>query len=236
VLSGRLLVPILLVLLTASSVFAANPSLVDKAIGAMKEERRDGWAFRMTTVEDGERKVESYDPSKPEGLRWTLEEDEGAVPTDEEMAKYREKKAKKLEKTKRLNVDQLVREGSTRLVSETATHAVYSFKVNSEDDREEKVLHHLDGLMTINKDGPWVEKVELGAPGAFSPIPMVSIREISTVMTFDHLPESTVPGPMTFRSHIRGTAFFFKRIVSDVDVTFSDWRYVGAAPVATSRR
>lgn len=81
--------------------------------------------------------------------------------------------------------ENLARVEDVRLLREDATSATYSFQPTAESIRGEQARRFADrlrGEVTLTKSNPDVSRVRLYTPRAFSPMPLVEVRNVNVVI------------------------------------------------------
>ncbi|MFZ2490317.1 MAG: hypothetical protein WA208_02420 [Thermoanaerobaculia bacterium] len=195
------------------------------------------WAYTRTTVEKDGRKVETFDPSKTEGQEWQLVSKDGRTPSQSERAEYRKEKSKGKRKSARGPKGELaamIRPGTLKLVRESASQAVYEFRLAVDDeDKDDEVAREMIGLMkgrlTVAKDGAWLQIFELENEKPMKPMTGVRIDQMQTKMTY-RAPSAGLPPLISeMRVTLRGRAMLVKKLDQDTVATYSDYRRVTAA-------
>ncbi|HEX2101521.1 MAG TPA: hypothetical protein VHF69_12695 [Candidatus Synoicihabitans sp.] len=220
----RLLLLILLVIapLRAEPI----PPELRAALDALQTDAPRGWGFIQTSEGENHRRVEKYHPLGPEPARWTLLELDGRAPTEAEITDYRKKQTLRAGGQRAPNVkDQILPESAEQL-SETATESVWRFalKPGSDDDTW---APHMAATFTLHRPSRTISRVELGSLGPFSPMFLTNVAEARTVMEYA-LPEGDTPALLQrITVRVRGKAWFFRSLDSDLVVTYSDYQYAG---------
>lgn len=224
----------LLVFALALPLSAQVPPLVKSAFDNV--EMRPEYAFKQTTADGDGKRVETFDPSLPEGHQWQLVSKNGRTPTASELSAYKKEKASGEKRGRGKNggkkeiegLSSMVRPGSLRLVSETPAEATYEFRLPVEDgdERGREFVDALKGRLVISKSGPWVHVLEFENERPLKPITGVKIERIYTKMTF-LAPAAGLPGLLgEVRGTVRGRAMLVKSLDQDSVVTFSEYRRV----------
>ena len=204
---------------------AAEPEIVRKALDAVDRDHREGWAYTMTVVEDGKRRVERFDPSG-DGEEWSLLRIEGLPPTKKDLEDYEEITERRRRNGDDDSVRDMIKPGTLRFVSEDQSHVTYAFDVAADNDRERKMMDHVTGTLQIRKEGPYVDRLDLASDEAFKPMTGVKIDSFSMTITYVVVADGPV-APRQMMTKVKGKAFLIKTIDSDVRLTFSDYEFVG---------
>jgi len=126
-------------------------------------DERDHWAFTQRVREfDGkelkQERVEHYDPSRGNALRWELISIDGRAPTEQERAAWDARKNKKNRKP-RPGVGENFDFTKAKVVEETAQSIRYELPLRSSVDWLFPISK-VELLVTINKTGPSLEQVQ----------------------------------------------------------------------------
>ncbi len=217
---------------------ASEPQLglAEQALTSLDKTSLEGWAFTETTVRNGTETVARYDPSRPEGERWSLLSIDGRPPTDEARRKFEERRAgrgrgeEQQEDSEEQGFSAVIEADSLIPLRESESHAVYGFKpASGEGKGDDGMSEYVDGTLRISKSGPYVESLEMRSREPFSPAFGVKIKEFSTVMTFAPVGDEVIVLPESVAVRMVGRAMLFKKLDETVRTRFSDYRFVGQA-------
>jgi hypothetical protein len=92
----RLFIALSVACLCSAAARAELPGAAAAAIEAFRADGARGWAYTQTTVDEGRKTIERFDPGRPELVRWTLVEKDGGAPSAPELQQYRERKARRV--------------------------------------------------------------------------------------------------------------------------------------------
>ncbi len=208
------------VLFLGTLLSAGEPTLVEQALDRIGSASADEWAFTETTVTNGATIIKQHDPTLPEGERWTLIAVDGRRPTDEERKEILLDDGEDSDDELRA----IITPNSLHLVDDSPTHATYSFEPVAEDDEDAKLFANVDATLRINKDGPFVEAMEMRSRGPFSLRTGIKVREFLTLFTFVPVgPDGTVL-PEVIDTRFLGRLFLVKKIDETARITYSDYR------------
>jgi hypothetical protein len=85
----------------------------------------------------------------------------------------------------------------------------------------------MQATFTFHRPTSTFERVELASFEPFSPVFAVKVAAARTTIEYS-LPDDTTPALMQKISvSVRGRAFWFRSLDSDLTVTYSDYRYAG---------
>jgi hypothetical protein len=221
--------PAVLVLATTGGLPGATPDLVERALASMENADPSQWAYTETMVQKGTTVIHRHDPTRPEGERWLLVSVDDRPPTEKERAEYAERRARETETQDDddRGIRAMIAPGSLNLIGEDPVHATYAFDPVTEDSGDAKLYEHLDATLRVVKEGPYVDRIELGNPEPFSPGFGLKVKQFSTVMTFAPQGEqrSALPHSESFR--LVGRALLVKKVDVDVELTYDDYRFGG---------
>jgi hypothetical protein len=151
-------------LLSASAQASENLDLLRAAIDKWSDER-EAWAFTQHVREfDGSdrihTRIERYDPSRGEELRWTLVSIDGRIPTTEEISAFRKRKgAKRTRRTK--PPSSYVDFDRVAVLAEHADSVQYSVPLR-EDISRLIPLEHLTVLIAVDRTHRMVRHLSIG--------------------------------------------------------------------------
>lgn len=221
----RLLSATLLIAASLGSLPAYGyPPLIEQAFANMGD--KYNWSFTVTTsTQDGSR-IEQHQARGGESL-WTLVEVDGEAPGDKARVDYQQRKlADAAERGPRTGngFDSLAQPDSFELVSDSGSHAVYSFQPAPDSDDEVEMTTMLRGLMTINKAGPYVESFQMTNRGKLKPAPMVRIHSLAVDMQFGPAAEGGPYVPVANTTVIEGKMAGIKKIRQNTSIVYSDYQ------------
>ncbi|MBX3749478.1 MAG: hypothetical protein KF897_05265 [Opitutaceae bacterium] len=218
-------------LLSAASVaLAALPPEYAAICESFQTQNPKGWSFTQTTSAEGRTLVERYDAAQPEFSRWTLIEENGRAPTEEEARTYREKFTRRSRGGSAPAIASQLELPTAELVSEDAAQAVYRFRLKVEDE-DDKTANFLRANVTFHKATHSITCFELASVEVFAPVFGVKIRELRTAIHY-HLPTADRPALLDkVTTRTRGRAFF-KSLDADMLVTYTDYTWAGKMPTA----
>lgn len=222
----RLIIALLFVALCGRLLAGPTPPELENALKDFRADGSKGWAFTQTTTSADRSRVERFDPLGKHFQPWTLLQQDGRAPTEDEIRAYTDHKTRRSSNETPPNVKEQIAPGTCEIIEETAERGVYRFnlKPGDEDDHSAEFMRV---TFTLHRPTATIEKVELASTGPFSPVLMVNIQQARTVMTYS-LPEGDRPTllkDVTVR--VRGRAMWFKSLDQDLTVAYSDYRYAG---------
>lgn len=154
--------------------------LLASVIAEAKAQRiADRYAYSRTLVVKAEdeavNRTERYDPTRPEGKRWTLVAVEGNPPGEQDMKDYEAEVDSDNPIELYSDVVGDLEANKARLVEETDGHAVYDISGSVAgllDEDQADFEKYLRGRLTIDKSGatPYVSELRVYAPEAFKPM------------------------------------------------------------------
>ena len=219
----------LLGIICLSIVFARGepvPPALDEALRKLNTDAPLGWAFTQTSEGGGRSRVERYRAVGPEPARWDLIELDGHTPTESELEEYRKNQALRAGVGRAPNVKEQINRATARQVDENATHTVWEFQLNpvTEDD---SWAEHMVAHFHLNRSTGLIDRVELFAPEPFSPMFAVNITEARTTMVYSPPRDDRPSLLQEITVRVRGKAWIFRSLDSDLTVRYSDYTYVG---------
>jgi hypothetical protein len=203
-----------------------TPPELESALKTFRAEGSPGWSFTQTTVTADRSRVERFDPLGRNFLQWTLLQQDGRAPTEDEIKSYKDHKTRRTAGETAPNVKDQIAPGTCDVVEETSERGVYRFNLRPGDE-DDASAQFMRVTFTLHRPTATIETVELASTGPFSPVLMVKIKEARTVMTYS-LPEADRPTLLKEVSvRIRGRAMWFRSLDQDMTVTYSDYAYAG---------
>jgi len=203
-----------------------TPPELATALKDFRAEGSKGWSFTQTTVSSDRSRVERFDPLGKNFLNWTLLQQDGHAPTEEEIRKYTDHKTRRTSGETAPNVKDQIAPGTCEVLEETPERGVYRFQLR-QGDEDDSSAQFMRVAFTLHRPSATIEKVELASTEPFSPVLMVKIQEARTVMTYS-LPEGERPTLLKdVAVRVRGRAMWFRSLDQDMTVTYSDYVYAG---------
>ncbi len=215
-------------LFLSAMLSAGEPTLVQQALDGIGSASHDDWAFTETTVTNSTTIVKHHDPTRAEGERWTLVSVDGRPPTDDEREEILGDDGEDDSSEGGGDSDDelraIITPNSLKLVDDSPTHATYSFEPVAEDDEDAKLFANVDATLRINKDGPFVEEMEMRSRGPFSLRTGIKVKKFLTLFTFVPVGSEGTVLPEVIDTRFLGRLFLVKKINETVRVTYSDYR------------
>mgnify|MGYP001603886459 CR=1 FL=1 len=201
-------IAVIVALVSATRARAAVPAYLHDALAKFITEVPPQWAFSLTTVQEGRRTGEHFDPSKSPTEQWSLLETEGRKATPQDIEKYFRYKARRMPGPIRATFHKDdIEPGTLQLVRENAGHAVYHCTFREVSSNGDKMLGHLSLLLTINKRLGYVERYRMTLDAPYSPVFSVKMNELVVTMDFSP-PDGIRPSlPTRSSSHFTGRIF-----------------------------
>ena len=219
----------------SAAISETNPlmTVVTQAIARAESVRLTRWAYTRTTVNDGSKTVEKYDPALPRGERWQLTLKDDKLPTAKDLAKYAADQRRRGSRGERPFRGAIDTPSLTILSNDTARiYCVFQPKSGDEDEKE--LMSKIRGTLVVRRDPAHVERVDVENTGSFGKTGVFSIRELKLNIAFAPQEGRDEPLPKTIATKLRGRALIFKSINVDSEVSYSDfvWRPTTNAPAA----
>jgi hypothetical protein len=179
--------------LALSPLGAELPDYLRAALARFSTEVPPGWAYTLTTIRDDDRMVERFDPARPPGRQWSLEQWRGRAPTADELEKYARSRPDAATGGARANFHRDdIEPGSLRLTREDAEWAEFTGAFREQATGPDKMLGHLRLRLFVNKAGAYVGKYQLELIEPYWPVLAVKMNELFVEATFD-APEGAGP-------------------------------------------
>lgn len=210
----------------ADAPTAALPPELAGALDALQTDSPRGWGFTQTTEAEERSRVERYEPLGPRPARWTLLQVDGRPPTPAELEEYRKHQTLRAGLEQAPNVKQQIDRASAEKLSDDGVRAVWQFELDPGSPGD-NWADHMRASFTLHRPTRTIECVELASPEPFSPMFLTTVQEARTIMRYS-LPEDGRPAllqEVTVR--VRGRAWLFRSLDSDLTVRYTDYRYVG---------
>ena len=222
-----------LFLLAAIPAAAALPPEYTAICHGFQTQNPKGWSFTQTTTAEGRTLVEHYDAAQPEFNRWTLLEENGRPPTEEQAREYQQKFTRRSGGSNAPGIARQLNLDTAERVTEDAERVAYRFQLKTGEDGD-KTAAFLRATITFHKATRSIEKFEIANIEIFNPVFGVKIRELLTALHY-HLPADGRPALLDkVTTRTRGRAFF-KSLDADMLVTYRDYTWAGKKPPAASR-
>lgn len=216
------------VFILTTAAQAALPPEIAAVCATFRTENPKGWSFTQTTTAEGKTLIERYDAAQPEFNRWTLLQQDGQPPTDEEAGAYKEKFTRRSRNGTAPNIASQLDLASAELVSDSTERAVYRFRLSA-TEAADKTADFLRATITYHKAAQTIEAFEIANIEPFSPVFGVKIAELRTTIVYS-LPQAGYPALLkSVTTHTRGRAFF-KSLDADMLVGYTDYAWAGKNP------
>ena len=213
--------------MAATLVVAAPSPELAAALEAFRTEGPKGWAFTQTTSAEDRTRVEVFDPTQPDHLKMTLVSENGAPPNADVLRRYREGQTRRTGGYNAPNVKEQLDYESAELLSHENDRETWRFKLvpGADDDSS---AEHMNLTLVFHTPTKTIERVELGSTEPFSPVFGVNVELARTTIEYSLPQDDGTPSLLQRISvTVRGRAFLFKSLDSDMTVVYSDQRYAG---------
>ena len=206
--------------------------LVEQSFDNVDWDFEQRFAFTETSMSEDTHTVARFDPSKPEGDRWTLLSYDNRPPSVEEIEWFDDEHEFDQSHHSENGDDgvlELINLDTLELQEETADYWLFSFKPNfdGEDKEDRKFFRHMAGEIRISRQSGDVESMDIRNRKPIRPIIGAKIK--SLVMQFEFAP-AVEDGPVVL-THVtagaKGSAFVMVRFNETETFSFSDFEYVG---------
>lgn len=214
----------LLATLAANAPAAAPPGL-KAALDVFQTEPPAGWSFTQTTAGEGKSTVERFDASKVEFERWSLMQQNGRPPAEDEAKRYAEAHSRRSRGGTAPKIGGQLDLHTVEIVTDSPDRTTYRCRLKP-SEAGDKTADFLRATLILHKLTQTIESFELASTGNFKPAFGVTIAEMRTTMTYS-LPAGDTPSlPQKVAVRVRGRAFLVKSLDADMTVTFSDYARV----------
>lgn len=220
---SRLLLPFLCSLCLNAAPSAALQTVLD----AFHTEGPAGWAFTQTVKTADRSRVETYDPRQPNHLKMTLISENGHAPTDAELNKFREEQTKRGDAIEAPNIIQNLDLESANIVGTANGRESWRFRLKPADEDDVSAAH-MQVTLQFHPDSQTIEQIELASFEPFSPAFGVKVELARTRIDYSLPAADGTPSLLQrIAVTVRGRAFLFKSLDSDLTIEYSDHHYVG---------
>lgn len=210
----------------AAETPAAIPSVLEETLKSFRTEGPKGWSFTQTTHGDGHSRVERYDAAQPEFNRWTLLQQDGRAPTEDEAQDYREKLSRRSRGGTAPQLSDQLDLTTLQILTETSERATCRFRLKP-GEAGDATAKYLVATIVLHKPSRTIESFEIAAEEAFAPTLGVKISAMKTTLIYS-LPDEQRPSLLQLSStQLRGRAFYLKSLDADMTVTFTDYERAG---------
>ena len=199
--------------------------IAEEAIRRADATKLDGWAFTVTTTEEGKKTVETHDPTAPKGQRWKLMLKAGKPPTDKQLKKYAEER--RHGGGKALKLGGLVDKSSLELAREDSERLTFRFRMKADDEEAKLMAGKIRGTLVVRRKEPTVESLEIANTEKISKTGVFSLSEFQTRIRFRPAPDRAESLIESITARVRGRALLVKSLDVDSETTFSEFRWVG---------
>jgi hypothetical protein len=222
---------LILCLLLAAPVGADDHvTIVKDAFDSLSRDFHEEWAFTHTAAEDDVETIGRYDPSLVESERWKLVSVDGREPTIDESADYSREMADEFNDDDEESDDGIIDYESLVLIGDTPDFRVYRFSPNFGDEGDDvgaKFLRHVEGTLTIVRDGNYVQSIELRNERTIRPFFSVKIKEFLTYLQFGPADGDGPIVPLSVEVEVKGRAALLVKIDERESVRFTDYEWTG---------
>jgi len=227
---------------------ASAQSLLEIAGQAAHDRGEPGqrWAFTQTITRDDSALSARFDPSRPEGERWTLLTPAQDALTDEQQAIFNlltDDQAPDVEVIVGGDGEPFDMANSfgvgAALLREDAGEVVFGFSPSEgvsmsgggdgEDQRSVEVSEHLTGEVMVSRDGPTLRAIRVYATDSFKPHPVARITRLDITMTYGEIEPGGPLALVSTSNEVAGRALF-QAFEESFQITNSDFVRVDGPP------
>jgi hypothetical protein len=222
----RIVFPAVLSIWTAVGLLAQPSESLLAALAGFRTEGPKGWAFVQTSESTDRSRVESFNPLAASHLRWTLLTENGATPSAKTTESYRQQQTRRTGGQTAPNVEEQLILESAELLETANDREIWQFQLRP-GAGDDSSAEHMHSTITLHVPSRTIERIELASFESFSPVFGVSVESARTRITYS-LPQDDRPTLLQeIKVSIRGRAFYFKSLDSDMTVSYSDYEYMG---------
>lgn len=213
-------------------------SLKDKihqAIVKFEQTDRKHWGFTVNRFENEEgditESIEQFTPNTDINKRWLLISANGEKATKKQQDKFLKTKREQAKqkqaadnKSYSVKLREIINLNTLAFQSETSSHIQISFQVTLSQFGDE-TKGKLDGLLSYNKHGAFIETITITNNAPFSPMFSAAINELNLTFSFVQVDDAIL-----FSEHalqMKGTFAYFVEIDEVSKDTYSDYQYKG---------
>lgn len=231
---------------TMSSAFAnanANANGVEKqntlkekvhqAMVKFEQTDRKLWGFTVNRFENEEgditESIEQFIPNTDINKRWLLISANGEKATKKQQEKFLENKREQAKekhaadnKSYTVKLREIINLNTLAFQSETSSHIQMNFQVTLSQFGDE-TKGKLDGLLSYNKQGEFIETITITNNAPFSPMFSASISELLLTFSFTQIDEAVLFSEHTLQ--MKGTFAYFVEIDEVSKDTYFDYQY-----------
>jgi hypothetical protein len=221
-----LLLSLFLHFTVAASLSAELPVALREALESFRTEGPKGWAFTQTTRSPERSRVETFDPRQDFHLKWTLVTENDVPPTTTELETYRQQQTRRSGGATAPNVKEQMDYSTAELISDDGTTATWLLRLKP-GGNDDSSAEHMASRLTFHHPSATISRIELFSLEPFSPVLGVKVELARTIITYSLPTEQTPSLLQNIEVQVRGRAFWFKSLDSDLTVSYSDYRYAG---------
>lgn len=221
----------LALLLTVPVVADDHLDIVERALGNISADFHQQWAFTESATEKGVVFVGRYDPRLSGNKRWNLLTIDGRTPTAGEIADYQDDKEGHFDGDDNDSDIELVKLETLELIEETDDSWVFRFVPKLDDDEDKharKFMRQVDGTLKINRNGNYLEYIDLRNKKTIRPAWGVRFSRFRTRLTFGPAGDAGPIVPLSIDVELKGRAMVFIKINESESVRYDHYEYVGS--------
>lgn len=214
-----------MLLLAPGAALAETPALVSAVLANAPAGESARCGYTRESTNDGETKVERYDPSG-EGPPWTLLSFNGRPPSADAQENYADRAEDRQDRQHPLDFElqDRVEPGSWELVSDDGNRAVFGFRLRLDPDEnlDVRLLEKISSTITVNKRSAQLERVLIESTEPASVAPLVRITQYRQEYVFSWS-EAVNAAVLTEKITRRRGKAAFKSLDQDKRRTYSDY-------------
>ena len=219
----KLLVPAVLLVVSAAYADTDYSALLDEALTTIDWEFEQEWAYTEKKMQDGELWVGRYDPRVSVDDGWKLISVDGHEPTSEQVHTFLHNRDEHSEPSDK-SVAAIVEPDSLELIEETDDYWLFSFVPGGDD---EAFIDSVDTTLKIIKDGRYISHIEMHNHSAIKPGFGTKLTSFQTWFSFGPAVDDGPIVPKSVKVQVAGRALFFIAIDETETTEYSDFEYAG---------
>lgn len=182
-----------------------------------------GWAYTVTTEQDGRRTTERFDPGKRPKEQWHLLRIDGRAPTEQESANYQKYKASQAPGAARTTYTAAdIEPFSLELIKEDAMQAEFLGGFRAQAASGDKMLGHLRLRLVVTKQPAAVSKATIELTTPYSPVLTVKMNELVASVDYSPARDGRPSLPARSTSRFVGRMLLFP-VTEILTITFEDY-------------
>ena len=197
--------------------------LFEDAVATVDWELEKNWAFTESNLTRDKVWVGRFDPRKAEDKRWTLISVDGRKPNEEELLEFEDDKEEHetSNSSQRVNI---VDADTVELLEETEEYWLLNF---IPDEDEVEFIDNVDATVKINKDGRYLETIDLRNNDDIKPGFGTKIDTFIMHLQFGPATDGGPIVPLSMAVKVKGRALIFIAFDESEIIEYSNFEFAG---------